>query len=107
MKRVGRAVLLGIAGLVAGVTVVHAEAQGLRRLGVDAQGRPGSGTVVTARSRELARSTSVYADSEGRYSIPELGGGPYDLRARHFGFKDKMLMGVAVKGQPVDFKMSP
>ena len=54
---------------------------------LDGQGKGLSGAVVSARSRSLNRTTTVYADEEGRYRLPELAAGSYDVRARHFGFK--------------------
>ena len=60
---------------------------------VDGDGRPVAGAVVSARFRPLARTTSVYADAEGRFAFPDLAAGTYDLRARHFGFRDANVMG--------------
>ncbi|MEA2624859.1 MAG: hypothetical protein QOD06_904 [Candidatus Binatota bacterium] len=81
--------------------------QGFRGRVVDAAGRPIAGATVSARHREQARITSVYADADGRYALPEIQGGVYDLQARRFGFQDGASMGVTARGQEVDFRLEP
>jgi len=72
---------------------------------VDGDGRPVAGAVVSARFRPLARTTSVYADAEGRFAFPDLAAGTYDLRARHFGFRDANVMGHELAGGELQLRM--
>lgn len=89
-----------------GSTVAQAAA-GFHGQVLDARGQPVSGAVVSARNRSLARTTTVYSDREGRYSMPGLPEGLYDLRVRQFGFKDGAAMETRANGQAVDFSMVP
>ena len=82
-------------------------AEGFHGRVVDAQGRGVAGAVVSARDRDAGHATSVYADEEGRYQFPELAAGTYDVRARHFGFKDRMKMAVPAGGREIDLKLVP
>lgn len=106
MKRVPRMMLVVLAGglLAAGP---GGAAQGFQGRVLDAKERPIGGAVVSARNQTLGRSTSVYADGEGNYRLPDLVDGAYDLRARHFGFKDRMKMGVPADGRKVDLTLAP
>ncbi|MGH7859038.1 MAG: carboxypeptidase regulatory-like domain-containing protein, partial [Candidatus Binatia bacterium] len=82
-------------------------AESFRGSVLDSKGRPIAGAVVSARHVELARVTSVYTDGEGRFATPELADGAYDVRARHFGFRDGYEMGVRPAGQEVSFRLEP
>jgi len=58
----------------------------------EASGRPIGGALVTAHHLTLARDTTVYADGEGRWTLPALEPGRYHLRARRPGFRDRIVM---------------
>jgi virginiamycin B lyase len=55
---------------------------------IDDGGRPVAGALVTATHRELQRGTTVYTDSSGRFRLPPLQAGSYDIRVRRLGFRD-------------------
>ncbi len=74
---------------------------------IDEQGKPVAGAVVSARNRELGRTTSAYTGADGAYVLPELAEGPYDLKARRFGYKDTAAMGVAAGRKAFDLEMTP
>ncbi len=97
--------LLCIVGLV-GSSAAASTAPGFHGRVSDPEGKPLAGAMVSARHRELARTTSVYADAQGRYALPELPGGVYDLRARQFGFEDGIERAVAATGQAIDFRLA-
>jgi len=54
----------------------------------DAGGTPVAGAMVTATHRALRRATTVFTDSAGRFRLPPLEAGGYDVRARRVGYKD-------------------
>ena len=76
-----------------------AEAAAFRGTIADSSGRAIPGAIVSARHRELARVTSVYADENGRFTVPDLPDGVYDVRARRFGFRDAYEMGIEPDGR--------
>ena len=95
MRSARRLLLIGLASLALGGVRTSDAAQGFHGRILDGQGKAVGGAVVSARNGTLARTTTVYADEEGRYRLPALADGPYDVRARHFGFKDRVKMAVA------------
>lgn len=99
-------VALLISILVLGSTAAPA-AEGFHGRILDSLRNPVAGALVSARNRRLARTTTVYADSDGRYAMPELADGIYDLRVRHFGFKDGAAMEVSARGQEMGFALVP
>src|ERR1044072_4817061 len=72
---------------------------------LDSSGKPLSGAIVSATNREIARTTSVYADADGRFAMPDIAAGAYDLRARHFGYRDGMKMDAQAKEGEVVFRL--
>lgn len=54
----------------------------------DAAGGPIAGSAVTATHRTFARATTVFTDADGRFRIPPLEAGEYDIRIRRAGYKD-------------------
>lgn len=54
----------------------------------DQNGRPVAGAMITLTSRELRRSTSVFAQGDGKFRMPALERGVYDLRVRRIGYVD-------------------
>ncbi|HUE39059.1 MAG TPA: carboxypeptidase regulatory-like domain-containing protein [Candidatus Binatia bacterium] len=82
-------------------------AQGFWGRVVDGQQKPVAGAIVSARNRALTRTTTVYADDQGRYRLPDLAEGEYDVRARHFGFKDRMKMAVKPGSRALDLTLVP
>ena len=54
----------------------------------DQGGRPVAGAIVTLTDRQLGRATSVYTASDGRFQMPDIAPGPYDLRVRRVGYDD-------------------
>ena len=107
MRSARRLLPIGLASLFLGGVGVADAAQGFHGRILDAQGKAVSGAVVSARNAALARTTTVYADEEGRYRLPDLVDGPYDVRARHFGFKDRMKMAVPADGRQLDLRLAP
>ena len=51
-----------------------------------ADGSPMEGVVVSARTSDETWTTSVYTDSQGRYSFPPLGAGEYSMWAQAKGY---------------------
>jgi streptogramin lyase len=62
----------------------------------DAAGGAVHGAMVTATHRELAKGTTVYTDPQGRFRLPALETGLYDLRVRRVGYEDVLETGVSV-----------
>src|ERR1700687_5931335 len=54
----------------------------------DRNGAPVTGAFVTATHRTLQRGTTVFTDADGRFRLPALDAGIYDLRVRRIGYKD-------------------
>jgi virginiamycin B lyase len=54
----------------------------------DGSGTPVQGAMVTATHRALERATTVYTDNAGRFRLPPLEAGTYDVRVRKIGYKD-------------------
>jgi virginiamycin B lyase len=105
MKRFPQTVAVVLAGCFIAAAPGGA-AQGFHGRVLDGQGRPLGGALVSAQSRTLGRTTSVYADGDGNYQLPDLVDGTYDLRARHFGFKDRMKTAVPADGRTVDLTLA-
>jgi virginiamycin B lyase len=53
-----------------------------------AGGEPVPGALVTFGHRELRRATTVYTDPAGRFALPPLEPGAYDLQVRRHGYRD-------------------
>ncbi len=54
----------------------------------DPNGVPIAGAFVTATNKSLRRGTTVFTDADGRFRLPVLEAGAYDLRVRRIGYKD-------------------
>jgi virginiamycin B lyase len=72
---------------------------------VDGAGKAVSGAVVSARFRPLLRTTSVYADEQGRFAFPDMDAGSYDLQARRFGYRDGAVMARSLLERDVVIRM--
>src|SRR5262249_19558720 len=105
MKRFPRMIVVVLAGWFSAAAPGGA-AQGFRGRVLDGKGRPLGGTVVSAQNRTLGRTTSVYADNDGNYQLPDLVDGAYDLRARHFGFKDRVKVAMPADGRTMDLTLA-
>ena len=96
--------MLGLA-LALAAPAAHGEV-GFHGQVLDSRDRPVAGAVVSARHRELARQTSVYTDSEGRFAMPALSDGIYDVRARHFGYEDRFEMGASPGSDAITLRLA-
>lgn len=54
----------------------------------DTGGAPVEGAMVSATHRDLHRATTVYSDAAGRFRLPPLEAGTYDIRVRRIGYRD-------------------
>ena len=54
----------------------------------DAGGSAVAGAMVTLTHRAFQRGTTVFTDANGRFRLPVLEAGAYDLRVRRIGYKD-------------------
>ena len=63
----------------------------------DHAGAPVAGAFVTATSRSLQRGTTVFTDADGRFRMPALEAGVYDVRVRRIGYKDSVQQGLALQ----------
>jgi streptogramin lyase len=57
---------------------------------VDREAIPVAGALVTATHRDLRKSTTVYTGATGRFQLPPLEPGAYDLRVRRLGYRDRI-----------------
>jgi streptogramin lyase len=79
-----------------GVALVTASAGWAAETGVftgsvrDRSGAAVAGAMVTATHRALQRGTTVFTDDAGRFRMPPLEAGAYDLRVRRYGYKDQL-----------------
>jgi len=106
MRDTERIVLAGLAGWFLCLDVANAASPAsVHGKVVDGKGRPIAGAVVTANDRAVGHTRSVYSDQDGRYALGELPAGPFDLRARHFGYKETTELGVTAKGQSLDLRL--
>ena len=103
----GRSLCFGLlAALCLGGPAAADDAKSFHGRVVDAVGKGVTGAVVSARNKSAARTTTVYADADGRFAFPELSSGKYDLRARHFGFKDGVESDIEPQNAAVDLRMA-
>jgi hypothetical protein len=63
----------------------------------DDKGAPVAGAFVTATHRELRRGTTVFTDTHGRFRLPVLEAGTYDVRVRRIGYKDLLQSGQSLQ----------
>ncbi len=63
----------------------------------DRNGAPVAGAFVTATHRTLQRGTTVFTDTDGRFRLPALEAGIYDLRVRRIGYKDWQQGGLTLQ----------
>jgi virginiamycin B lyase len=76
--------------LVAAAPALAAEPARLSGRVIDDSGAAVPGALVTARHLALARETTVYADADGRWTLPPLEPATYHLRVRRPGFRDRV-----------------
>jgi predicted porin len=65
---------------------------------------------VEAKNADTGASRSTLTDAAGRYTIPSLAVGRYELRARAKGFREEVRTGIQLAGDQsatVDIKMQP
>jgi len=98
-------VLAGLAGCLLSLGVAEASPGSIHGKIVDGKGRPIAGAIVTANDRTVGHTRSVYSDQDGRYALGELPAVPFDLRARHFGYKETTELGVKANGQSLDLRL--
>jgi len=71
-----------------------------------ADGTPVVGARVTAERGAPARGTTVFSDAEGRFEVPELDAGQWELRVRRIGWRDAR-QGTAVPGPELALVLEP
>ncbi len=72
----------------------------------DQGGRPVVGAIVTLTDRQLGRATSVYTASDGRFQMPDIAPGPYDLRVRRVGYDDLVQNSIAITNRPQELRLT-
>jgi virginiamycin B lyase len=72
----------------------------------EAGGRPIAGALVTLTERALLRGTTVYAGPDGRFRMPALTAGLYDLRVRRIGYQDMEEHGLSIGTAPLHLKLA-
>ncbi len=72
----------------------------------DQGGRPVAGAIVTLTDRQLGRATSVYTASDGRFQMPDIAPGPYDLRVRRVGYDDLVQNSIAITNRPQELRLT-
>jgi streptogramin lyase len=75
-----------------------------RLLGPD--GAPIVGARVTAERGEPARGTTVFSDADGRFRVPELAPGAWQVRVRRIGWRD-LRHEAAVPGDALALELEP
>ncbi len=70
------------------------------------EGAPIVGARVTAESGEPARSTTVFSDHVGRFSLEDLAPGPWELRVRRIGWRD-VRREVEAPGEDLALTLAP
>src|SRR5437667_9594462 len=60
----------------------------------DGNGGAVAGATVTATNRQFQRGTTVFTDTSGRFRLPAIEAGTYDLRVRRVGYKDRADQGL-------------
>ncbi len=64
----------------------------------DAAGNPVAGAMVTATHNGFQRGTTVFTDAAGRFRLPPIEAGTYDLRVRRIGYQDFLQRDVRLTG---------
>lgn len=105
MNRLTAALLCALAAIDAGA----AGAAGvIRGRVVDAQKQGLAGVFVTAQHGLSHIETTVYTDSDGRYALPALAAGAYQVRAHHARYADaSKALALADAGAAVNLALSP
>lgn len=99
MKRTST-VLLGVALALLLSPAATASAAELVGTLASLDGEPIVGALVTAERGDPARGTTVYSDASGRFAVPGLDSGEWELRVRRIGWRDAQQT-VPVPGPPV------
>jgi streptogramin lyase len=97
--RIERIGLMVLAALLTATSANAGPAGALAGSVHDEGGEPVHGALVTATHVALRKGTTVYTDAAGRFRLPALDEGTYDVRVRRAGFKDGLRSGVAVAGE--------
>jgi virginiamycin B lyase len=90
-------------GFVAALVFISAATAGAVETGVftgvvhDRSGAAVAGAFVTATHRALQRGTTVFTDTDGRFRLPALEAGTYDLRIRRIGYRDLLQQGLSLQ----------
>ncbi len=97
-KRLRLTVFLAL-GLATGVPTAATSAEAgptLTGTVTDSTGVPIVGAMVSVSTGKPAHRITVFSDHQGRFATPPLdGAGPYDVRARRIGWRDRQAVGVA------------
>jgi virginiamycin B lyase len=72
----------------------------------DADGKPVHGAMVTFAHRRFQRGTTVFTDTAGRFELPPLETGMYDLRVRRPGYTDLEERGLALKSERREMRLT-
>ena len=98
MSRLERAVRLGILGVLLAPSGLLAQVGSSALTGVarDASGKPLAGVQVTARSLETGLVRSTTSDGAGRYVLPGMPVGAYEVRAEAPDFRPLVTRGVSL-----------
>ena len=92
-------------------TPMFAQAPGtLSGTATDPSGAAVVSAAVEAKNADTGASRSTLTDAAGRYTIPSLAVGRYELRARAKGFREEVRTGIQLAGDQsatVDIKMQP
>ena len=103
--------LLSVGVLIAAGSPAHAQARAtgadIRGLVQDSSGGRLAGSGITARNRATNIARAVVADMDGRFVIPALEPGAYDVRAELDGFSPSVREGLVLQvGEVVDLPFS-
>ena len=104
MRRISFPILSAM--LLAAVPVVAGTFSGSVR---DDTGTPVEGAMVSVTHPQLHRATTVFTDPVGRFTVPPLEPGVYDVRVRRIGFQDLLLSGATVDdgAASLDLRVEP
>ena len=72
----------------------------------DPSGAPIVGARVTAERGDPARGTTVFSDDEGRFRVPDLAPGEWEVRVRRIGWRD-LRRDAAVPGPDLALALEP
>jgi streptogramin lyase len=82
-------------GAVLAAAPAHAHDRAAGRID-DERRQPVPGALVTVSGQDGKRAITVYTDELGRFVLPDLARGTYDLRVRHAGHRDLVRPGLTI-----------